>query len=191
MDTAMVASQPGIHSRSLKLRDGSSVVIRPIQTDDKALLREGVARLSQRTLYRRFGTVVRELSEEQLRYLTEVDEKDHVAWVAIDSSSGRDRVVGVARYIRLDNDPTAAEVAVTVADSHQGRGLGTTLLAILAESARSNRVERFLAFVSWDNAPVLKLVREFGAGIRFLGSGMVRVTGAVPTPEACLAQAGW
>ena len=190
MENAAISEQ-GIKTQTVELRDGTPLLIRPIQPDDKALLKEGLARLSTRSRYQRFAMAVKELSAAELKYLTEVDNKSHVAWVAIELSEGKERAVGVARYIRLDNDPDSAEVAVAVADSHQHRGLGTLLLARLAQSAKLNGVQRFLAFVYWDNAPVLKLVRELGAGIRFLGSGMIRVTGAVPDIPVDIPQSSW
>jgi GNAT superfamily N-acetyltransferase len=191
METPAGVSVPKPLSLRTVLGDGTSVLIRPIRADDKPFLAQGLTRLSERSRYRRFGMVVRELSGEQLRYLTEVDSVNHVAWVAFDVNGNCELLVGVARYIRSENDPYVAEVAVTVADSHQGRGIGTLLLSTLAKSARNNGVQRFLAFVSWDNAPVLKLVREFGAGIRYLGSGIFRVTGAVPNTLESALQLGW
>ena len=171
---------PDMKPERATLRDGSTVLVRPICPDDKGLLKEALARLSARSRYQRFGMAVRELSADQLKYLTEIDNDNHVAWVAIYCDGEKERVVGVARYVRVEQNPTMAEVAVTVADSHQGRGLGTLLLAKLAESARINGVHSFLAFVFSYNVPVLKLAREFGSAVKFLGSGLFRVTGAVP-----------
>ena len=182
---------PELKLQRAVLNDGTHVLIRWIQPDDKALLKEGLARLSARSRYQRFAMAVKELSAAELKYLTEIDNENHVAWVAIELSEGKERAVGVARYIRLDNDPDNAEVAVAVTDSHQHRGLGTLLLARLAQAAKLNGVQRFWAFVYWDNAPVLKLVRELGVRIRFVGSGMYRVTGAVPDIPVDIPQSSW
>src|SRR6266550_461675 len=118
-----------------RLRDGTLVVVRPIRSDDKPLLLDGFRRLSDESRLRRFMAPMRELSDEQLRYLTEIDYVDHFAWVALLA----DRPtfgIGVGRYIRLDAEPGVAEVAITVVDEYQGRGLGTLLLGILAGTAR-------------------------------------------------------
>lgn len=167
-------------AETASLNDGTSVRIRPIRADDKALLREVFQRLSPRSSYHRFAMVVRELSAMEIAYLTEVDHTGHVAWVATDTVDGRERAVGVVRYVRSDDNPEVAEVAVTVADSHQGRGLGKLLLGKLAESARANGVQQFLAYVCCENTPLLQFARKLGAHLRFFGSGMMRVTGAVP-----------
>ena len=190
METAAL-SKPEMKPQRAVLNDGTPVLIRPIQPDDQPLLKEGLARLSDRSRYQRFAMVVQEPSAELLKFLTEMDYQNHVAWVAIDSSTEIDRAVGMARYIRVESDPAVAEVAVTVSDSHQGRGLGTLLLAKLAQSARSNGVLRFFAFVLWNNVPVLKVARAFGATVRREGSGMVRVTGSVPESPDDVPQSNW
>ena len=83
-------------------------------------------RLSEESRYRRFFTTKNELSAAELDYLVDVDHEDHEAIIAIDPSSGE--VLGVARYIRSKDDAEVAEVAVTVADDWQRRGLGRALL---------------------------------------------------------------
>jgi acetyltransferase len=182
---------PADDTKALRLRDGTELVVRRLRPDDRPMLQNLLARLSQRSRYQRFATAVRELSKEQIQYLTEVDNQHHVALVAVDRREGKETAVGIARYIRNDQDPELAEVAVTVMDSFQGRGLGTLLLTILAESARLLGVNRFYAFACCDNLPVLKLVREIGAAVRFLGSGMVRINGAVPKTHDWVADSGF
>jgi GNAT superfamily N-acetyltransferase len=68
------------------------------------------------------------------------------------------RLVAVARYVRLKDDPEAAEVAVTVADPMQGKGVGKQLGVLLADEARGRGVKRFTAAVLADNRPALRLM---------------------------------
>jgi GNAT superfamily N-acetyltransferase len=181
----------GDDAKELRLRDGTELVVRPLRPGDRPMLQSFLARLSQRSRYQRFATAVRELSKEQIQYLTEIDNQNHVAVVAVDRREGKETAVGIARYVRNDQDPELAEVAVTVLDSFQGLGLGTLLLTILAESASLVGVNRFYAFACCDNLPVLKLVREIGAAVRFLGSGMVRINGVVPKTHDWVADSGF
>jgi RimJ/RimL family protein N-acetyltransferase len=143
------------------LRDGSKVVIRPVRREDAPLLADGFARLSPQSRRLRFLRHKDELTPAGLRYLTDVDHHDHEALGALDQAGGRG--VGVARYVRDAFDPHAAEIAVTVADDWQGRGLGTELLAQLSGHARAEGIHRFTALVSADNTAMAALLRSLRA----------------------------
>jgi RimJ/RimL family protein N-acetyltransferase len=165
----------------LTLRDGGAILVRLIRPDDADRLREGFARLSEHSRYLRFMTPMPDLSDEQVRYLTEVDHHDHLAWVALDADDPAHPGVGVARYIRIEGEPTVAEAAVTVVDDHQGRGIGTLLLAMLALSAREHGIETFRAFVLGENHPMLEILLDLGAAVHHEEGALLRVE--VPIPE--------
>jgi acetyltransferase len=141
-----------------RLRDGSSVLIRPIAPEDRELLQSGFERLSERSRYMRFQAPLARLSDEQLSYLTAVDHHDHEALVAVDPATGNG--VGVARFVRVSDG--VAECAVTVSDDWQGRGVATELLDRLVERARKEGVERFTALVLAENADALRLLESLG-----------------------------
>jgi RimJ/RimL family protein N-acetyltransferase len=167
----------------LPLRDGGRILVRPIRPDDKQRLLEGLGRLSELSRYRRFGTPLERLGDEQLRRLTEVDYADRMAWVALDPERPDRPGVGVARYVRLAEEPTAAEPAITVVDDYQGRGIGTILLVLLARSAREHGIDRFRAWVQAENAPMVELLRGLGATVAQEGP-LLRVEVAIPSePE--------
>lgn len=167
--------------RDVRLLDGTDLVVRPIRPEDRDELRAGFERLGPESRYTRFLSPMGRLTGKQLRYLTEVDHHDHEALVAIDAATGAG--VGVARFIRLADDPGAAEFAVTVADDWHGRGVGTTLLTLLAERAREEDVERFRGLMLSRNRPVQELVRLFGHP-RVLGTGPGTVEVEVDLPPA-------
>jgi RimJ/RimL family protein N-acetyltransferase len=145
------------------LRDGSRVLIRPVQPADAALLADGFTRLSIRSRWMRFLTAKRQLSAAELRYLTQIDHHDHEAIGAVDWADGRG--VGVARFIRDAADPQAADLAVTVIDAWQRRGLGTELLTRLAGRARQEGIHRFTALTLADNLAVAGLLRRMGGHV--------------------------
>ena len=173
---------PDAHGRTMPftLRNGAVVVVRPILPGDKDRLVDGFARLSEASRYRRFGTAAQRLTGEQLRYLTEIDYEDHMAWVALDPSTAEEPGLGVARYVRLPDEPTIAEAAVTVVDSHQGLGLGSILLGVLGLSAVAHGIRTFRAYVLEENAAVQELFAGLGAEMHHDGL-MLRVD--VPLPE--------
>jgi RimJ/RimL family protein N-acetyltransferase len=143
-----------------RLPDGALVLIRPIRADDKRMLTEGLRRLSDDSVHRRFLTLKRSFSRAELRYLTEVDGRDHVALVAEYPAEPVRRLIAVARFVRLVDEPEAAEVAIIVADDWQQRGLGSLLSAQLAEEARRLGIRRFTATMAADNLPAHRLMAK-------------------------------
>ena len=163
------------------LRDGTPVLIRPLGPDDKHLLEEGMENLSPRARYLRFFRPLSELPAAMLKRFTEIDHSDHEAIGALDLNGPEPEPVGVARYIRTSNDRALAEVAVTVVDSHQGRGLGTLLLAFLARSAVRNEIQAFTAIVLLENTGMLQVFHELGGTTKFSSDGEAEVH--IPLPE--------
>jgi GNAT superfamily N-acetyltransferase len=153
--------QPAARVGAVALRDGSRVLIRQIHAIDTPLVADIFSQLSDASRWMQFLAAKKELSAAELRYLTDVDHHDHEALAALDHASGRG--VAMARYIRHAKDPHAAEVAVTVIDGWQGRGLGTELLIQLSGRARREGVTRFTAVASADNAAAAGLLRTMRA----------------------------
>jgi protein lysine acetyltransferase len=143
-----------------RLPDGAPILIRPIRADDKRMLENGLRHLSEESVQRRFLTPKSSFSRAELRYLTEVDGRDHVALVVEYPAEPVRRLIAVGRFVRLKDDPQAAEVAVVVADDWQARRVGSTLAELLAERAREVGIRRFTATMAGDNKPAHKLMRR-------------------------------
>ena len=167
-------------ANSVVVRDGSVVLIRQVQSGDAPLLAEGFARLSAESRRLRFLMSKSNLTPAELRYFTEIDHHDHEALGALNPVDGRG--LGVARYIRHAEDPAGAEVAVTVIDEWQRRGLGTELLNRLADRARQEGICHFTALVSSDNAGVQGLLRESLVGARVTDRESGAVEYEIPLP---------
>lgn len=139
-----------------RLANGQQIFIRPIRPDDKSRLQEGLKRLSLETVRRRFLAAKPSLSPSELRYLTEVDGVNHIALVALSTTTGR--LVAVARAVRLADEPETAEWAIVVADELQGVGLGTRLIQALVDEARAVGIHRFTATIDGENRAVARLL---------------------------------
>ena len=139
---------------------GHDVEIRPIQPSDKASLADAVEESSKEAIYRRFLSPHGRLTASELRYLTEVDHSDHEALMAVDRASGRG--VGVARYVRDQERAERAEIAVSVLETWQGRGIGKALLSQLARRAREEGISCFTALMLVENRPMRRLLAELG-----------------------------
>lgn len=156
------------------LMDGSRIVMRPIEPGDKAGLAHGFEHLSAESRYRRFMGGVKRLTRPLLVALTEIDHVDHEAWVAFAPNDPGSPGIGVARYVRLRDEPEVAEPAVTVIDEYQGRGLGTTMMDVLARDAVEHGIRRFRAYVLVHNQPIIKILRRLGANLRVEEPGVLR-----------------
>ncbi len=136
------------------------MLVRVLRPDDGPGLVEAFEQLSETSRYRRFFAVKPRLSEESVAFFTDVDHRDHEALAAMAPDSGQ--LVGVARFIRHPGQPDQAEVAVTVIDSWQRRGLGTVLLCELAQRAATEGIRYFTAEILAENLPMLTLARRVG-----------------------------
>jgi RimJ/RimL family protein N-acetyltransferase len=170
------------------LRDGSRVILRPAVSADRELLVAGFERLSPESRYRRFFAPMKEMSPALVDYLTSLDYRDHFAWAALSAEpgpDGRPLGVGVSRYIRLE-DREAAEMAVTVVDDWQGRGLGRILLDALVLEALENGITRFEGDVLVENRGMQGLLRKSGANFRPEGNGVLRFSIDLPARDEAL-----
>jgi RimJ/RimL family protein N-acetyltransferase len=168
--------EPTQHS----LADGTRVVLRPIEPADKPRLSRALGRLSQETIRRRFLAAKPRLTSSELRYLTEVDGRNHVAIVAV-LADEPDEIAGVARCVRLPDRPDTAEFAIVVGDTRQGRGLGTLLARTLADEARAVGLTRFAASMLEDNLPVRRLMRTITVSLESerVAAGVREVVGSI------------
>jgi GNAT superfamily N-acetyltransferase len=157
----------------LALPDGARVRLRPVVPGDKAFLAQGFRRLSAASRYRRFMTPLEELDEAMLRQLTELDYVDHFAWLALLEDQPR-QGVGVARYVRLDEEPGVAEAAVTVIDEYQGRGIGTLLLEALGAVALENGIGTLRGYVLEENRDMRKVLDAVGARVTHEAPDLLR-----------------
>jgi RimJ/RimL family protein N-acetyltransferase len=144
--------------------DDEGVFIRPIEPSDKALLAEGLRRLSDASVRLRFLSSKPSFTAAELRYLTEVDGHDHIALVAIDDDTGC--LIGVARCVRLEGRPDTAEMAIVVGDPWQGHGIGDALAEALAAAARAAGIHHFEALVQAGNAPARAVARHIATRLQ-------------------------
>jgi GNAT superfamily N-acetyltransferase len=144
------------------LNDGQRVRLRVGRPDDRDELVEAFDHLSPESRYRRFFSAMPRLTEDLLDRLTDVDAWHHVAVAAerIEPSSMLPRGLGVARFVRSKSEPHVAEIAVTVIDEVQNRGLGRILVRTLAEVARERGIRKLRATVLSENGAMLALLRK-------------------------------
>ena len=161
----------------VRLRDGSTLCLRPVLPGDNERTARGPVQFSSDTFYRRFQST-RAPTPSLMRYLFEVDYVDHFVWVMTDGPDGP--VVADARFVRED-DPHVAEVAFLVGDDYQRRGIGSFLMDALAVAAHVDGVKRFSARVLSDNYAMRAILNRHGARWHRDDLGVVTTVVDVPT----------
>ncbi|MDQ1617452.1 MAG: hypothetical protein QOE19_21 [Actinomycetota bacterium] len=164
------------------LRDGGTAHLRPIRPEDADGLRRFHSRLSDETIYFRFFSLLRELSDKDVAKFTVVDHVDRVALIA----TVGDEMVGVVRYERIT--PDEAEVAFNIEDAYQGRGVGSVFLEHIAAAARERGVTRFVADVLPNNRRMLRVFQDAGYVVgHAMEDGVVRLEFGLEPTENSLA----
>ncbi len=140
--------------------DGRPIQLRPIEPDDFEREREFVEGLSPRTSYLRLMSVRKPSIDELFRW-THIDRSREGAVVATATIDGRERQVGVARYV-MEGEHGEADFAIVIGDEWQGHGLGARLLSALIELARESGVRRLYGNTLSENNAMRSLGRRFG-----------------------------
>jgi acetyltransferase len=144
-----------------KDRTGQIFFIRPITPEDKSYLRIGLKEMSMESRRQRFQSGKSDFNEAELKFLTEVDHINHTAFVVYTKQSGIEVPAGVIRGVRDNNRSFKLEIAVTIIDHFQHRGLGLKLFEILRNWAIKNNYTHFVGDLHNSNEKMLKLLQKF------------------------------
>ena len=144
------------------LPGGKKILLRLVRPEDKERLQNGFGKLSSHSRYKRFFSTKQSLTNAELDYFTELDQDEHFAFGAVELNEHGDEGdgVGIARFIRLSDDATSAEVAITVIDRLQGNGIGRIMLEKLLAAAAERNVSRFRFEYLPHNRGMQKLIQS-------------------------------
>jgi RimJ/RimL family protein N-acetyltransferase len=177
------APYPSEHEETLRTPDGQEVFIRPIRPDDESMMREMFYQFSEQTKYLRYHAALKTMPHNKMQVFCTVDYDAEMAIVALAGKPPHEDIVGVARYL-ADAERQTAEVAFTVADAFQRKGLGTFFFDKLVRIARTRGIHTFYGYVLVENSGMLKIFHRSGMVIETQTDGdVVRVTMKLP-PEA-------
>ena len=144
------------------LRSGLAVKVRPIRPDDASRLQALLQRLSPESILFRLLAYRRYLTEKETRYLTHIDYRTRMAFVAT-LEQEEELVIAVARYATISPDQAdTAEVGIVVEDRYQNQGLGFYLLMLLTGYAREQGISAFSGTVSLQNQRILRFITRSG-----------------------------
>ncbi len=156
-------------------RDGRTVILRSITSEDKQIEKELIDGLSPQSSRYRFFHVIKEATEEMVNQFCDIDYKNEIAIIAEYNSNDKRRNVGVVRLF-IDPSLQTGEFAILVADNFQDSGLGTKFMETLIDIGREKGLKSIYGIVLADNNKMLTLVKEFGFRIGANSYGEVRIT---------------
>ena len=160
----LVVKPKGMRS-SFVLDDGTQINFRTIQPTDEPGMKDLFYALSQETVYYRFMQALTRLPEQQVLDFVFVDHRRDLALVGTVPEAHGDEIVAIGRYY-LDPSTNRAEVAFTVRDEWQQRGIGTYLLRSMIVIARRNGIAGFTAEVLKDNRPMQTVFQNSGCKVQ-------------------------
>lgn len=172
----------------VQLRNGLSVLIRPVRADDRQRIVDAFHKLDKSTVYTRFFSAKRELSEADLGRIESSDFVRAVALVATLGEGADEIIIGGGAYTVLARPdephephepqmPITAELSFTIEEDYQGQGLSTMFMDLLTRIARERGVRRFEADVLAGNQPMLKVFERSGLPMHSrVDDGVVHVT---------------
>ena len=160
---------PRKYAKPWQAPGGADFVIRPIRPEDETLVVDFHSRLSDETVYQRYfaklGYEQRVAHERMVRVcFTDYDREIALVAEQVEPSSGKVRIAGVARMVRIYNSGDA-EISLVVCDECQGQGLGAELVRRLVEVGREEGVERLVAETLTTNGGMIRIVTELGFSI--------------------------
>ena len=175
----MSDTAPATFSQPAQMRDGTPVLIRSVRHDDRQRIIEAFSKLEPQTIYTRFFSAKRELSEADLGRIDASDFVQAVALVATIGEGGDEIIIGGGAYTVLDRpgEPVTAELSFTIEEDYHAQGLSSLFMRLLAQIGRERGIRRFEAEVLAGNTPMLKVFQRSGLPMHTRSEdGVVHVT---------------
>jgi acetyltransferase len=180
----VITPYPKKYESMWKLRDGRTVILRPIKPEDEPLWLEMFKNFSEESIRYRFFQIIKDTPHEtRVRYCN-IDYDREIAIVPELTENGQKKILGVVR-VGIEPDKKKGEIAFIVADPWQGLGLGTKMVDYVLEICKDMKLKEIYAIMLNDNYRAIELLRKMGFKIKDLNDGTV--TGTLNLEEEELA----
>jgi len=171
----VISPYPKKYETLWKLRDGRTVLLRPIKPEDEPLWLEMFQNFSEESIRYRFFQIIKDTPHEvRVRYCN-IDYDREIAIVAELNEEGRRKILGVVR-LSIEPNGKAGEIAFIVADPWQGLGLGTKMVDYMIEICKDRGLETIYGIMLPDNHRAISLMKKMGFNIEYLDDGTVKAT---------------
>jgi acetyltransferase len=164
-DDQVLAQYPFSYEELVCLPEVGLFKVRAIGAADAPLLKALFETLSPRSVYMRFFSPLKQLSDAMLARFTQIDYDKHIALVAVQRQEQHENMLAVARVIETD-DTQPAEFSVLVTDALQGKGIGACLLLRCLGIAKQRGVRTICGLVLAENTQMLALGRKLNFKVK-------------------------
>jgi acetyltransferase len=169
----VITPYPKKYETLWKLRDGRTVLLRPIKSEDEPLWLEMFQNFSEESIRYRFFQIIKDTPHEvRVRYCN-IDYDREIAIVPELTEEGRRKILGVVR-VSIEPDGKTGEIAFIVADPWQGLGLGTKLVDYAIEICKEREIETLYAIILPDNYRAMNLMKKMGFTLSYMEDGNVK-----------------
>ncbi len=172
-DQAFIPGKEGEYPEHLEIyrttKDGMTIFLRPVKISDEPLLKDFFYDLSDKSLYRRFFSLRKDMPHERLQSYVVIDYTKEIVILASMTRDEKEIITGMGQYIIEENSLTA-EAAFLVKDEYQNRGIGTEILQYLTYLAKRRGLTGFTAEVLIENKPMIHVFEKTGFDIEKRGA---------------------
>jgi len=156
----IISTYPSKYVKTVKLRDGSKVLLRPIKPEDEYLWLDMFKTFSEETVRYRFFRIIKDTPHEMRTRYCNIDYDREIGIVAEIEENGKRRFLGVTRIILTPGRNDEAEFAMVVSDEWHRRGLGSEFVDHTIDIAKDKGLKKINGVVLKDNVPMISLCRE-------------------------------
>ena len=171
----VISPYPRKYETLWKLRDGRTVILRPIKPEDEPLWLEMFRNFSDQSIRYRFFRIIKDTPHEMRVRYCNIDYDREIAIVAELAEDRRRKILGVVR-VPIEPDRKTGEIAVIVADPWQGLGLGSKMVDYMIEICKDKKLETIYAMMLGDNYRAINLMKKMGFAIEYVGDSTVKGT---------------
>ncbi len=157
----VISPYPDEYEFHEKTDDGRDIFIRPVKPEDAPLFKELFKELSSTSVYHRFFSAMKEISPAMLARFTQIDYDRQIALIALDDSSKKEKMFGIARVI-TDPDGKSGEFSILIGDPWHGQGIGAKLLGRVLQIAKNRKIERVWGTVLRENSKMIAFGKTLG-----------------------------
>jgi acetyltransferase len=171
----VITPYPKKYETLWKLRDGRTVLLRPIRPEDEPLWLEMFQNFSEESIRYRFFQIIKDTPHEvRVRYCN-IDYDREIAIVPELNENGQRKILGVVR-VSLEPDRKNGEIAFIIGDPWQGLGLGTKMVDHVVDICKDMKIETIYAIMLPDNYRAISLMKKMGFNTKHLSDGTVKAT---------------